>query len=102
MAVTRDDVVHVAKLARLGMTPERADALSAQLNTILGHMDVLSKVDTTQLEPVVGVGAQSAPLQPDTGLPVSLVRPLGDIAPSMRDGFFLVPRLTTHETVGEG
>lgn len=101
MAITRDDVLHVASLARLGMTPERADAFSAQLNTILGHMEMLSKVDTARLEPVVGVGAERAPLQPDKGPPVSLARPLPDIAPSMRDGFFLVPRLSTHETVEE-
>lgn len=102
MAVTRDDVLHVASLARLGMTPQRADEFSAQLNTILGHMDALSKVDTRKLEPVVGVGAESAPLQPDQGPAVSLSRPLADIAPSLRDGFFLVPRLSTHETVEEG
>ena len=101
MAVTRDDVKHVAALARLGMTDARAEEFTAQLNTILGHMEVLARIDTKKLEPVVGVGAQSIPLQPDTGPSVTLERKLEDMAPQSRDGFFLVPRLATHETAEE-
>jgi aspartyl-tRNA(Asn)/glutamyl-tRNA(Gln) amidotransferase subunit C len=102
MAVTRDDVKHVANLARLGLSDARADTLVSELNAILGHMDALSRVDTARIEPVVGVGAESPPLQEDEGPSVSLERDLTAIAPSMRDGFFLVPRLSTHETAAEG
>lgn len=101
MAVTRDDVKHVAALARLSTTDARANELTAQLNTILGHMEVLARVDTERLEPVVGVGAESAPLADDVGPSVALEHPIGEIAPSVRDGFFLVPRLSTHETAEE-
>ena len=97
MAVTRDDVKHVAALARLGITDARAGELTAQLNTILGHMEVLSKVDVKKMEPMVGVGADSAPVQPDRGPSLALERPLSEIAPQMRDGFFLVPRVASHE-----
>jgi aspartyl-tRNA(Asn)/glutamyl-tRNA(Gln) amidotransferase subunit C len=101
MAVTLDDVRHVATLARLGLTDARAASLVAELNTILGHMEVLSKVDTSKLEPVVGVGAESVPLDPDQGPSVALSREPKEFAPSMRDGFLLVPRLATHETADE-
>ena len=101
MAVTREDVKHVAALARLGMTDDRAALFTAQLNTILGHMEVLEKVDVKKLEPLVGVGSDRAPLQPDQGPSVALDRPVSDIAPQARDGFFLVPRLATHETAEE-
>lgn len=102
MAVTREDVKHMASLSRLAMTDDRAEQLTGQLNTILGHMDVLSRVNTERLEPVVGVGAGSAPLQADVGPPVPLGLPLDEIAPLVRDGFILVPRLSTHETADEG
>jgi len=101
MAVTRDDVKHVAALARLAITDERAEQFTTQLNTILGHMDVLARVDTKRLEPVVGVGAERAPLQKDEGPSVKLAQPIDTLAPRMRDGFFLVPRLSTHETAEE-
>lgn len=100
MAVTLDDVRHIAGLARLGLTDERAQSLVAELNTILEHMDVLSKVDTTGIEPGAGVGAAGLPLRPDVGPPIPLAREREAFAPSMRDGFFLVPRLSTHEDPG--
>ena len=101
MSVTRDDVKHVAALARLSMTDERADQFTAELNTILGHMEVLAGVDTKRLEPVIGVGAEGAPLREDKGPSVKLDRPIEEIAPSTRDGFFLVPRLSTHDAADE-
>ena len=102
MSVTPDDVKHVAALARLGMNDERAREFTVQLNTILSHMDVLARVSTGRAEPVVGIGAESAPMAPDTGASVPLARPLETIAPAMRDGFFLVPRLASHETTEAG
>ena len=47
MAVTEDDVRHVAALARLGLDAERIPTIAAELNGILAHMEVLSKVDTS-------------------------------------------------------
>lgn len=98
MAVTHEDVRHVATLARVGLSDARAASLVAELNTILGHMEILSKVDTSTLEPVVGVGVEGLPLQGDRGPAVALTRELKDFAPAVRDGFLLVPRLATHET----
>ena len=97
MAVTLDDVRHIAALARLGLGDDRARALVAELNTILAHMDVLSKVDTDGVEPVAGVGASGTPLRPDAGPPISMARGLAEFAPRTSDGFLLVPRLSTHE-----
>ena len=101
MAVTIDDVRHVATLARLGLSDERAASLVQEMNTILGHMDALSAVDTAGVEAVVGVGAGGLPVRPDKGPPIPLVRGLEAFAPSVRDGFILVPRLSTHDTAEE-
>lgn len=97
MAVTHEDVRHVASLARLGLSDSRAASLVAELNVILGHMEGLSRVDTSKLEAVVGVGVDGIPLQEDRGPAVPLARDIRDFAPSVRDGFLLVPRLATHE-----
>jgi aspartyl-tRNA(Asn)/glutamyl-tRNA(Gln) amidotransferase subunit C len=97
VAVSLDDVRHIASLARLGLSEERAQALVAELNTILEHMDVLSRVDTAGIEAVAGVGAAGLPLRPDDGPAIPLARGLDAFAPRTKDGFFLVPRLSTHE-----
>lgn len=101
MAVTIDDVRHIATLARLGLDDARAVTIVGELNTILQHMDVLSKIDTQGIEPVAGVGASGTPLAPDEGPSQSLARAIDQFAPKSRDGFFLVPRLSTHEDAGE-
>ncbi|MDQ3697638.1 MAG: aspartyl/glutamyl-tRNA amidotransferase subunit C [Gemmatimonadota bacterium] len=101
MAVTRDEVVHVARLARLALDEARVPALVEQLNGILAHMEVLEKAATGDVCAVVGVGDAGMPLREDTGPPLALERPPEGFAPAMRDGFFLVPRLATHEDAAE-
>ena len=100
MAVTIDDVRHIAELARLGLDDDRARAVVAELNTILDHMQALARVDTAGVQPTAGVGAAGTPLRSDTGGPPSLARSPDAFAPALRDGFFVVPRLATHETAG--
>jgi aspartyl-tRNA(Asn)/glutamyl-tRNA(Gln) amidotransferase subunit C len=97
VAVTIEDVRHIAALARLGLSDERAQSLVRELNTILQHMDVLSRVDTERVPEVEGVGAAARALRRDAGPSIPLGRAREEIAPQMKDGFFLVPRLATHD-----
>ena len=97
MAVTVEDLRHIAELARLGLDPERTRSLVSELNTILSHMEALSNVDTAGVEPTAGVGASGTPLRADAGAPPRLVRAPQAFAPAMREGFFVVPRLATHQ-----
>lgn len=94
MAVTPEEVRHVAGLARLGIPDAELAQYVAQLNGILGHMEVLQKVKTSGVAEADHAGMA---VRDDVVAPVKLARALGDFAPAMRDGFFLVPRLATHE-----
>ena len=97
MAVTEADVLQVAVLARLAMPAGRVPALVRELNGILDHMAVLETVDVSS----VGEDARAPmPRRPDVVAPVPLVRPLEGFAPAPRDGFLLVPRLSTHSQLG--
>jgi aspartyl-tRNA(Asn)/glutamyl-tRNA(Gln) amidotransferase subunit C len=101
VAVSIDAVRHIAALARLGLSDERAAALVSELNTILGHMDALGQVDTVGVAEAIGVGARGTPTRSDDGPPIPLKRSLDAFAPKLRDGFFLVPRLSSHESADE-
>ena len=102
MAVSESDVLHVAALARLAIEPGRLPSLVRELNGILEHMEVLERVDTGRETGDVSETGSETPMRSDqTGDAVPLVVPREDFAPSMRDGFFLVPRLATHEDQGE-
>ena len=101
MSISIDDVRHIATLARLGLTDDRAASLVQELNTILGHMDELSKVDTAGVQEAIGVGARGLPTRTDAGPPIPLERSLDAFAPSLREGLLLVPRLSSHESTEE-
>ena len=98
MSVSRDDVRRIAALARIGIPEPRLDALVGELSGILAHMELLAQVDTTSVEPPETDGM---PLAPDEPPSVPLLYPREAFAPHARGGFFLVPRLATHED-GEG
>jgi aspartyl-tRNA(Asn)/glutamyl-tRNA(Gln) amidotransferase subunit C len=99
VAVTTDDVRHIAALARLGLDDARIPTLVAELNGILEHMAVLQQVETKKVTAVGGVGAEGQPLRIDAGPPYPLARLRESFAPQTKDGFLLVPRLATHEDV---
>lgn len=97
--ISEADVRHVASLARVGLDDARIPELVAQLNGILSHMDALQQVSlpphTAQDE-----ASNAMPLRDDGSGPVVLQRAREAFAPAMREGFFLVPRLATHDAGG--
>jgi|SRR5690348_2125579 len=94
--VSAADVRHVAALARLQLSDTRVEALTRDLNAILEHMRVVSSVTAAQVETLEAPGP-GMPLRRDEGPPMPLTEPLASLAATMRDGFFIVPRLASHE-----
>ncbi|HEY6565033.1 MAG TPA: Asp-tRNA(Asn)/Glu-tRNA(Gln) amidotransferase subunit GatC [Pirellulaceae bacterium] len=52
MTLSLVDVERVAQLARLRLSPEQALSLRSQLSAILGYIDQLAQLDTSQVEPL--------------------------------------------------
>jgi aspartyl-tRNA(Asn)/glutamyl-tRNA(Gln) amidotransferase subunit C len=59
MKLSREEVLHIARLARLGLTEEEIGRMGEQLSNILENFEVLQKVDTSSVPPT----AQSIALQ---------------------------------------
>jgi aspartyl-tRNA(Asn)/glutamyl-tRNA(Gln) amidotransferase subunit C len=88
MSISEHDVKHIAALARVAIDDARAATLVGELNGILGHMDVLQRVE---LPPTIGTSAIiGMPLRDDVPGAVPLGTQREQFAPTMRDGFFLV------------
>jgi len=51
MAVTREDVLHVAVLARLEVSPDQVEAFQRELDAILAHFEKLNELDTSNVPP---------------------------------------------------
>jgi aspartyl-tRNA(Asn)/glutamyl-tRNA(Gln) amidotransferase subunit C len=59
MEISREDVLHIARLARIALTEEEITRLSEQLSDLLGNFEVLQQVDTENVPPT----AQSVELE---------------------------------------
>ena len=98
--ITIDDVRRIAELARIGVDESRLGALVGELSAILEHMAALREVDTEGAVATTGPGGGGTPLREDGGMPIPLAHPLESFAPRTQHGFFLVPRLASHEETG--
>lgn len=96
MSISLDEVRHIAALARIGIDDGQAAAIAAELSSILDHMEVLAKAQILD-ENSTPKPEGALPLRADVGPSILLARLPNEFAPLFRDGFFLVPRLTTHE-----
>jgi aspartyl-tRNA(Asn)/glutamyl-tRNA(Gln) amidotransferase subunit C len=91
VAISRDEVLHVARLARLALSDDEIDRLGAQLNAILEAVGKVSELDLADVEPtahpldLVNVWAEDAPLES-----LSVEDALAN-APDREAGFFRVP-----------
>lgn len=93
MKVSRDDVLRVARLARLELSEDEIELFTTQLNSVLTHTASLAELDDVEIEPVDGATEWSAPLREESTAPDELLRPVEAMAPAWRAGFFTVPRL---------
>lgn len=51
MKISRQEVEHVARLARLALKPEELEALTGQMDAVLGYVDKLNQLDTEGIVP---------------------------------------------------
>ncbi|PZR97320.1 MAG: Asp-tRNA(Asn)/Glu-tRNA(Gln) amidotransferase GatCAB subunit C [Candidatus Chloroheliales bacterium] len=68
MALTREEVAHVAYLARLGMSEAEIDVMAEQLSAVLGYIEKLNQVDTSEVPPTA-LSVNQNVLRPDLALP---------------------------------
>jgi aspartyl-tRNA(Asn)/glutamyl-tRNA(Gln) amidotransferase subunit C len=91
--LSRDDVIHVARLARLALTADELDRFTLQLAAVLGHAADVEALDT------VGVPPTAHPLPLVNVLREDVVRPSLErdevlaMAPNVEDGRFRVPKI---------
>ena len=93
MPLSKDEVRHVAMLARLGLEPGDEEFYAEQLSGILGHIDRLQKLDTKAIPPTAQVVEIESRLRDDEPRPsLSQEEALAN-APAAVDGFFRVPSI---------
>ena len=93
MKITKEEVVHVAKLARLNLDEEAIEVYTKQLGDILTYMDTLNSVDTKDVPPTShAIFINNAFREDEVKASVSVERALAN-APQSDDGSFVVPKV---------
>lgn len=63
--LTREDILKLAQLSRLGLTDTEVDEFTREMNAILGYVEQLSSVDVNGLEPTSQVTGLTNVTRPD-------------------------------------
>ena len=93
MSVSSQQVRHIAKLARIGMSDAEIEALVPELNNILGWVEQLGEVDTDGVEPLTAVIDQQLRLRDDAVTDGNVRDEVLANAPDAQHGFFAVPKV---------
>ncbi|MEW6570910.1 MAG: Asp-tRNA(Asn)/Glu-tRNA(Gln) amidotransferase subunit GatC [Nitrospirota bacterium] len=93
MKITREEIEHIAMLARLRFSKEEKDVYGSQLSSILDYMDKLNELDTNDVEPTSHVLALSNVMRDD--VPRDSISREDTLmnAPDCTEKFFRVPRI---------
>jgi aspartyl-tRNA(Asn)/glutamyl-tRNA(Gln) amidotransferase subunit C len=89
--IDRDQVLHVARLARLALTDEEVDRMSGELPAILEHVERMNQLDLDGVEPTSHVVELENVLRADEPRPSWARDRVLDGAPDPFEGAFRVP-----------
>lgn len=97
--LSREEVRHVAMLARLGLSDEEVETLRSQLGQVLEYIDILQSVDTSAVDPTAQVLSSWNVSRPDAARPSLPAEQVLANAPGRESEFFRVPAVM--EETGE-
>jgi aspartyl-tRNA(Asn)/glutamyl-tRNA(Gln) amidotransferase subunit C len=91
VVIERDEVLHVARLARLALSDEEVETMTRELSGVLDHVAAIAELDLDDVQPTSHVVEVADALREDVARPclpreVALAQ-----APAVSDGGFLVP-----------
>jgi aspartyl-tRNA(Asn)/glutamyl-tRNA(Gln) amidotransferase subunit C len=93
MSLTREQVQHVATLARLELSEEELETFRRQLSDIIAYVQQLERLDTAGVEPTFHVVPVSAPLAADEPRPSIAPEEALANAPARSGTSFAVPKV---------
>lgn len=93
MALTKEEVLNVAKLARLEFSPKEIEKYQKELNDILNYIDMLDEVDVSETIGLSQVNDDVNNLREDTVKESLSVEEALSNAPESTDGSLIVPKV---------
>ncbi len=97
--VTKIEVEKVATLAKLEFSESELEALTGELNNVLGYIDQLTELDVSSVAPLENMNeaVEQSALRKDEVRPSLKVTEALKNAPKAADNYFLVPKVLAQE-----
>ncbi len=93
MAITREEVLRVARLARLSLSSDEVNRMEEQLGAILAYIRQLDRLDTAEVVPTSHAVEMGTPFRDDSVHPFGEKEGILKNAPDREEDFFRVPRI---------
>jgi aspartyl-tRNA(Asn)/glutamyl-tRNA(Gln) amidotransferase subunit C len=93
MKLNRDDVLYVARLAKLTLSEEETDRLASQMGQILTYVEQLNQLRTEGIEPTSHAIQLENVFRDDRNTPSLSPERALENAPGRENGFFKVPKV---------
>jgi aspartyl-tRNA(Asn)/glutamyl-tRNA(Gln) amidotransferase subunit C len=91
--LSKEEIEHIAMLARLSLTDEEKELFGAQLSSILDYMEKLNELDTENIEPTSHVLSLSNVMREDAPRDSIPREDALSNAPDRTDTFYRVPKI---------
>jgi aspartyl-tRNA(Asn)/glutamyl-tRNA(Gln) amidotransferase subunit C len=89
--IDREEVLHVARLARLALSEEELEPIARELSAVLDHIAKISELSLQDVAPTSHVVDVTGALRPDVARPCLPREVALEQAPAVSDDGFLVP-----------
>lgn len=93
MSIDREQITHIARLARLKTDPEKSAYYATQINPVMDLVEQMNRIDTSGIEPMAHPQDRTLRLREDVVTEEDQRGNFQAVAPSVEAGFYLVPKV---------
>ena len=91
--ITREEIIHIAKLAMLNLTEQEIDNYTKDMQEILAYAEMINKIDTSATDETIGATEQKNKFRKDEVIEFKTKEDLLQNAPSQDEGMFQIPKV---------
>ncbi len=91
--ITRDEIVHIEKLAMLNLSEQEIDNYTKDMQEILNYAEIINNIDTSNTDETIATTEQFNKFRKDEVIPSKTRENLLQNAPSQVEGMFQIPNV---------
>ena len=91
--ISRDEIIHIAKLAMLNLNEQEIDNYTKDMQEILGYAEMINNLDTSNIDETIAATEQKNVFRKDEVIESKSREDLLQNAPSQDEGMFRIPKV---------